>query len=491
MRRRLLPVIAVAIIGSASVVGGYIERVMRPAPDEFGAQERVREDFTEAMSVIEANYAGLLNYEILGKSAMQGMLRPLDPHSAFFTKAEFDDLQTEQRSRFYGIGVTILRIEDRVYVMSASPEGPAHRAGLRYGDAIVGVDGRNSEDWSTDQVIQRVRGEKGEPVELTVSRPGVPPFTVRIVRGEVKLPSVRNAFMVGQNGIGYIALTGGFSKKTTEELTDAIDRLKQEGMRQLILDLRGNPGGLLDEAVRVAEKFLPAGTKIVEVRGREGLMKARTYEAPDDNSPEMVPMVVLIDSRSASASEVVSGALQDHDRAFIVGETSFGKGLVQTVYPLWGGTGLTLTTAKYYTPSGRSIQRDYSNVSFYDYHSNRSDAPVKSRGDALHTDLGRAVYGGGGITPDLEVKAPESNPARQRLFNALFDFVCHLVVGQVPGFREYRVWELQHKARLSAEDIDRYSVNDRLIAEFRRRTSEKPQYNLPDDRFHANLDYIR
>ncbi|HEU4386237.1 MAG TPA: S41 family peptidase, partial [Blastocatellia bacterium] len=404
------------------------------------------------------------------------------------------ELQTEQRSRFYGIGVTIQRIHNRVFVLSANPDGPAAKAGLRYGDAIVAVDGQNAEDWTTDQVMQKVRGDRGEPVQITVERLGAPNLiTARLVRDEVKLPSVRNAFMIGQTGIGYIALTGGFSRKTDDELTEALERLKPEGMRQLVLDLRGNPGGLLDEAVHVAEKFLPAGSTIVEVRGRDTESRARAYQAADDNVPEMMPMVVLVDRRTASASEVVSGALQDHARALIVGENSFGKALVQTIYNLWGGTGLTLTTAKYYTPSGRCIQRDYSDVSVYDYYRKGTSgtAPKGPRGDALRTDLGTAVYGGGGITPDVEVKAPEANAARRSLYTSAFDFTRNLVAGMVPGFREYRVADTQPKPRLSPEDLERYPVNDRLITAFREFISEHPDFRIPDAQLNANLDYVR
>lgn len=492
MKQRVIPVIAVLIVGLASLAGGLWTSMARSSAGGFTVQGLIKQEFTNALSIFESNYAGKLDFEVLGKTSMQGMLRQLDPHSSYFTSSEFEELRSEQRSLYYGIGVTILKVDKSNYVIAANPDGPAQKAGLRYGDAIVAVDGQPAQDWSTDQVIQSVRGEKGESVQLTVARAGMPPFTVKITRGEVKLPSVRNAFILDQNGTGYIALTGGFSRKTDEEVAEALDRLKRDGMRQLVLDLRGNPGGLLDEAVRVAEKFLLPGAKIVEVRGRQGFQQPRTYEVPRDNKPEMIPMVVLIDGRSASASEVVAGALQDHDRALIIGENSFGKGLVQTVYPLWGGTGLTLTTAKYYTPSGRLIQRDYSVISFYDYHLNRGDGEIKAqRGDAVRTDLGRAVYGGGGINPDLEVKSSETNPVRRRLFYALFDFSRHLVNGQLPGFREYRVAEADYKAKLTSDDLDLYPITDKLIAAFRQRLSETPEYNITDDRFNAALDYIK
>lgn len=497
MQRKVLPLVGLLVIAVAAMAGGYYEARLsaRPVASDSGVPENLREDFEEALNMIQDSYAGQADLETLGKYSIQGMLHQLDPHSAFFTKREFDDLQTEQRSRIYGIGVTIVKRYDRVYIITAIPGTPAHRAGLRYGDAIIAVDGQNVEEWSNDQIMHRVRGEKGEEVELTVERAGAPaPITVRIRRDEVKLPSVRNVFMTNPAGTGYIALTGGFSSKTNEELTVAIARLKQEGMRQLILDLRGNPGGLLDQAIEVTKKFLAPGEKILEVRGRDGRFQERVYEVPQDNAPETMPMVILINRGTASASEVVAGALQDHDRAFLVGENSFGKGLVQSVNRVWGGSGLTLTIARYYTPTGRSIQRDYSKVSFYDYYLNRNEdeqgitgAP---RGDGLRTDLGRMVYSGGGITPDIEVKSPENNPTRGKLFYGIFDFTRQLVAGQVGGLRQYRVSDTQHKSKLSEDETARYPINEEVLAAFRQHIASRPQFNVTDEQFNANLSYI-
>ncbi len=272
-----------------------------------------------------------------------------------------------------------------------------------------------------------------------------------------------------------------------------MDRLKREGMRQLILDLRGNPGGLLDQAIYVSRKFLAPGQKIVEVRGREGRLSVNAYHVPEENAPETVPIVVLINRGSASASEIVAGALQDHDRAFIVGENSFGKGLVQGLFHLWGGTGLVLTTARYYTPTGRLIQRNYSNISFYDYYFSRNEdeqgVAEAPRDDALYTtDLGRTVYGGGGIRPDLEVKSP---PINVRLYNGVFDFVRQLVAGQIQKFREYQITETHHKSRLSPEDINRYPITDSLVTAFREYIAAKPEFNVSDERFQSRIDFIR
>ncbi|MCI0485361.1 MAG: S41 family peptidase [Blastocatellia bacterium] len=497
MNRKALLFVVVAVIGASTLTGGYYESTRRNL--DVTDQQRVPGDisleFEEALSTIRESYGGEADLEELGKQSIQGMLNQLDPHSAFFTKEEFDDLQTETRSRIHGIGVTIQKRNDRVYIISVVPDGPAYKAGLRYGDAIVALDGQTAEEWSSEQVMHRVRGELGDPVEITVERAGAPrPITVTIRRGEVKLPSVRNAFMVGQAGIGYIALTGGFSSKTSEELALALAQLKQEGMHNLILDLRGNPGGLLDQAIEVAQMFLPPGLKILDQRGRDGRGE-RTYEVPENNEPETIPMVLIINRQTASASEIVAGALQDHDRAIIVGETSFGKGLVQSVIRLWGGAGLTLTTAKYYTPTGRLIQRDYSRMSFYDYYRNRfggeQAAGGAPRGNALRTDLGREVYEGGGIAPDIEVKSQESSPVRIRLFYGIFDFARELVAGQVAGMRRYRIAETAHKGKLSSEDTDRYPITDDLLSAFRQHIAARPQFNISEEQFAANLSYIR
>jgi carboxyl-terminal processing protease len=494
MRNRALPLLAIAVIALATLAGGYYgsSRPARVTDADSERTDQLADEFKEAISEIQENFAGKVDLELFGKNAILGMLHQLDPHSAFFTKSEFDEVQTEQSSRIYGIGVTIAKRYNNVYILSATPGAPGHRAGLRYGDAIVAIDKQSVEEWTSQQVMHRVRGEKGEPVEITVERAGTPnPITVRVRRDEVKLPSVRNSFIAGQGGTGYIALTGGFSSKTDEELLEALTQLKLEGMRQLILDLRGNPGGLLDEAIKVSTRFLAPGEKILEVRGRDDESSAHNYEVPDNNQPETVPMVVLVDRQTASASEIVAGALQDHDRALIVGEKTFGKGLVQGVFRLWGGTGLVLTTAKYYTPTGRSIQRNYANVSFYDYYLNRTEdqsASASPQGDALRTDLGRTVYGGGGIAPDVEVKAP---PLSSRLFYGIFDFVRQLVAGQMQGLRAYRIAECQYKTKMSPEDISHYPVTDELLTAFRQYVSNKPQFNVSEERITANLNYIR
>jgi carboxyl-terminal processing protease len=500
MSTKVLPLAATIIIVLSAILGGiYQARPSKVSSTSISNTDDVKKGFEEALETVREEYAGDVDVEVLGKASIQEMLHQLDPHSNFFTKEEFDELQTEQQSRIYGIGVTIAKRYDRVYIMSATPGGPGHKAGLRYGDAIVAINGQSTDDWAQDKVLHQVRGERGEPVELTVERPGAAtPITVKIKRDEVKLPTVRTVFMTSQPGTGYIGLTGGFAAKTEEELNAAIVKLKQEGMKQLVLDLRGNPGGLLDQAIEVSKKFLHARQKILEVRGREGRFPTRVFEVPENNEPETMPVVILINGSTASASEVVAGALQDHDRAYIVGETSFGKGLVQSVTRLSYGAGLTLTTQRYYTPTGRLIQRDYSNMSIYDYYyrpkTTAQENTAAPRTNALYTDSGRSVYGGGGITPDVEVKSTETrsfsaNSANGRVFYGVFDFVRQLVNGQIQSLREYTVNQTQYKNRLTQEDINHYAVDEKVLAAYRQYIAGKP-FNITDEQYNEKKNYI-
>jgi len=450
--------------------------------------DEIEKDYNEAVATITSNYSGDIDHEKATQAAIQGMLSTLDPHSAYFPYSEFKKLKEDQDSRFYGIGVTIVQHHDGVYVQSVVEGTPAAKHGLKYGDRIVEVDGKSARDWSSEQVSKNVRGGLGEPVTIKVERAGSEaPLYFTIVRDAVPLPTIRNSYMI-RPGTGYIGLTGGFQRSSDDELSKSMKRLQEQGMRQLVLDLRGNPGGLLDQAIDVASEFLPRDAVVVSVKGRTEYSEPITYKSTGSD-PTTVPLVVLINRNSASASEIVAGAIQDHGRGLIVGETSFGKGLVQRIFQLPFNTGLTLTTARYYTPYGRSLQRDYSSGSIYDYYTRHeptdnqtppagangphnieaplslaSPTPHPHTGPAVQTAAGRVFYGGGGITPDIEVKEPANTPARLRIAEAAFQFTRQLAAGIVPGLESYRIEKVQYGKNAKPTD---FPVTDRVVEAFR------------------------
>jgi carboxyl-terminal processing protease len=304
---------------------------------------------------------------------------------------------------------------------------PAYRAGIRPGDIIIAVDGKQTDNMSTSDVADLLKGPKGTSVKITVLREGSDkPLDFTVIRDEIPRYSVDVHFLI-RPGIGYIHISG-FQETTEKEVRDALDEFGD--IHGLILDLRQNPGGLLSEGVGVADQFLKKGQVIVSHHGRASAEKV--YKATHGNGGKDYPIVVLVNRGTASAAEIVAGAIQDHDRGLIAGETTFGKGLVQTVYPLSENTGLALTTAKYYTPSGRLIQRDYNGVSLYDYYYNDRDNADQAVGnhEVKMTDSGRTVYGGGGITPDVKIPNPKTNRFQDTLLEkyAFFNFAKHYVI---------------------------------------------------------------
>jgi carboxyl-terminal processing protease len=518
MTRRFI-IIGCALILIAAVVGGTIGRSRRfrhTAPANGAAPyteaEDIEKDYNEAIAAIQVEYAGDIDYEKATQAAIQGMLSTLDPHSMYFPYNEFKKLREDQDSQFYGIGVTIVQHRDGVYIQSTVEGTPAGRLGLRYGDRIMEVDGQDARDWTSEQVSKRVRGGKGEPVKLKVERAGAEaPLDFTIIRGAVPLPSIRNAYML-RPGTGYIGLTGGFQTTSDEELREALSKLKTQGMRQVILDMRGNPGGLLNQAIDVASEFLPRGQVVVSVKGRTEYTDPIVYKSTGSD-PEDVPLVVLINRGTASASEIVAGAIQDHDRGLIVGETSFGKGLVQHVFVLPFNTGLTLTTARYYTPFGRSLQRDYSSGSLYDYYTRHDDddtrtgapatgspstkntpspqptsTPHPPNGPAVKTAAGRLLYGGGGITPDIDVKPFAFSPLRNRIVEATFQFTRQLAAGQVPGLDAYKVEKVQYGKSPKATD---FPINDRVLEAFRNFVRTDTASQLTSAQLDEELDFMK
>jgi carboxyl-terminal processing protease len=429
-RRTLLTVIFVILIcGCLGAVFGQ-----RIGSGSQGSDTDVRDSlrsFTQVYDIVEQNYAEPVSADkAIYNGAIPGMLRVLDPHSNFFDPKSYSLLREDQRGKYYGVGMQVGPRSGKVIVILPFPGTPAYRAGIHPGDVIVAVDGKATDNMGTTEVADLLKGPKGTQVRVTIVREGAPkPMDFVVTRDEIPRYSVDVHFLV-KPGIGYMHITQ-FQETTEHEVEQALDEMGD--IKGLILDLRQNPGGLLSEGVGVADKFLAKGAVIVSHHGRSSPEKV--YRAAHGNSGHNYPLVVIVNKGTASAAEIVSGAIQDHDRGLIMGETTFGKGLVQTVYPLSENTGLALTTAKYYTPSGRLIQRDYSNISLYDYYYNHDGADQAPNREVKMTDSGRTVFGGGGITPDVKFPAPKSNHFQDTLLQhyAFFNFAKHYLVSHHPA----------------------------------------------------------
>jgi carboxyl-terminal processing protease len=458
----------------------------------------IERDVAEALTVIQENYieGPKLDYNSVFKSSMTAMLRTLDPHSDYFDAAEYDAFRTEQRSEYFGIGATIGDLTEgeqvNTYIRATFDNAPAHRAGLRFGDQIVEVDGKSMRGKPYPEVRTHLLGPRGSKVAVTVKHADGRIETVQITRDAVPQPSIPEAYMI-RPGVGYVAMTGGFNLTTADEFTAALENLQAQGMKMLVLDLRSNRGGLLIQAVRVANTFLRRGQLIVSQKGRiEG--SSETYKAINE-TPDTTPLVVLVDRYTASAAEIVAGALQDHDRALIVGETSFGKGLVQLPFQVGYGSALLLTIAKYYTPSGRLIQRDYTNAGFYDYYTrggslntNTQQQPQRPAGPESRTDTGRTVYGGGGITPDEMVSPRVPTAAQARLVDPVFAFAMELTSGRASGFDAYKVQRsINFNSDLKATD---FPVTDQVFKAFKEYVASHPAYKLSPAQLDRDRAYI-
>ncbi len=403
--RRSLLLIPVLVLGSA-VIGGFYGPSMSVAAAATSDDDinKSMKAFTKVYSTVEQNFADPINADkSIYKGAIPGMLRTLDPHSNFFDPKDLENLREEQRGHYYGVGMQVVGRNGKTIVVAPFVGSPAYKAGLRPNDVIVSVNDKPTDNLDSTHVADLLKGPKGTPVQIKVAREGTDdPLIFNIVRDEINRKSVPDAFVV-KNNIGYVFLEQ-FNETTSREMEESLKAMDEDSLKGLVLDLRGNPGGLLNEAVAVGDHFLPKGEVVVSHKGRSSA--ERVYTARNGNKGRDYPIVVLVNRNSASAAEIVSGALQDHDRAWVLGDNTFGKGLVQTVYPLVENTGLALTTAKYYTPSGRLIQRDYSNTSFFDYYY-RNNTATRNLADVKSTDSGRVVYGGGGISPDEKYTPPK------------------------------------------------------------------------------------
>jgi len=470
--------VALAFLLAGAILGGLFGNRVR-------ADSRRPEDqlftFGRVLALIEDNYVGEIDSTRMVEDAISGMLRTLDPHSNYLSAETFSEMRDEQRGRFHGLGIQITKrgTDKPLTIIAPIDDTPAFRAGLQSGDVIAGIEGQPTMDLTVQEAVRLLKGDKGTEVTITVERPGVDvSFEVTIERDEIPIESLRLAYML-EPEVGFVRISN-FTSTTADELDRALSGLREQGMTRLILDLRGNPGGLLDQAVRVSERFLPAGRKVVYTRGRipgsnQDFLAKRGVDRIE------IPLVVLVDNSSASASEIVSGAIQDHDRGLVVGETTFGKGLVQRVIPLRDGGALAVTTAKYYTPSGRLIQRDYSDLQ--EYYLTRGDddddtglaaganPEIPDDREIFYTDGGRKVYGGGGVHPDYVVESQRAPMALMRMLreNLIFDFSV-LYVNSHPDMereiatdeeltRAYRAFLSERDHEISDEEFSEHQAS--------------------------------
>ncbi len=495
-------VLLVLVVAVSSLVGGFLggDAAADPGSAVPASRSDFLTNFTEALDIIQQNYVEKVGPDKLVYGSIKGMLRVLDPHSVFFDPKEFTKLREEQHSKYFGLGIKVRPIiRDRGKVVILEPPNigsPAERRGLRVGDVIAKIEGEAIDDWTSDEVVNHLRGPRGTKVNITVERPGIrDPLEFTIERDEIPIITVPYAFEI-KPGIGYVRIDR-FSESTADELRDKLKEMNTGKLSGLILDLRDNPGGLLNQAIEVSDFFVPRGELVVSTKGRvEG--SAKNYRAPSVEKIQ-IPLVVLINRHSASASEIVAGALQDHDRALIVGETSFGKGLVQTVYPLENNTGMALTTAKYYTPSGRLIQRDYSgSITEYYYMDGVSAPPAEdnSNRETKSTDNGRKVYGGGGITPDIIEPMKELNRFEGILVSKdiFFDYARRLTAGQVPGAKEFEVHpqvaQNQWNGGKSNKPAPNLEISEAVLDDFKKFLKEK-NVEFTDEDIRLNVDFIK
>jgi carboxyl-terminal processing protease len=467
---------AAVLVLVCALAGGFLGRGAL-AQDQVEEQYRV---FTSALEAIETHYVGDIESDRLVYSAISGMLQTLDPHSSFMDPRSYAQMRERQEGRYYGLGISINVVDGNITVANVFEGSPAHESGLRRGDVIAIIEGEDTKGWQVERAVSRLRGPKGTTVQIGLRRIGYEdPIVLDVRRDEVHIPTVTAAVMLDAT-TGYIKLGDqGFGENTDQELGRALRDLTQKGMRRLVFDLRENPGGALDQAIKVANRFLRKGELIVYTKGRVANSE-QTYRATEQSDYLDVPMITLVNRRSASASEIVAGALQDHDRSLIVGETTFGKALVQSVYRVAQNAGASITTAKYYTPSGRLIQRpwdgafdEYLLYTLQDQNANKAHRPE----DLKYTDAGRRVYSGGGVEPDFRFDGPTEGFSPTRFLRSVHARNLFAVYAQ----RFSRSGDARIKPSTSSKPRDLgtgFVVTDEMVAEFKKLVQESP---LPFD----------
>jgi carboxyl-terminal processing protease len=496
MRRYRSLSAVVSAIAVFALVGGLLGRRLVAADDKVPDHYKA---FTAALSAIETNYVDKIESDRLVYGAVRGMLSTLDPHSSFYDPREYARMRERQEGHYYGIGIEISAIDNDVIAQKIFEGSPSAKAGMRQGDVLARIGGEDTKTWNctapgdcTERAMKKLRGARGTPVQISLRRRGYKELIpVELVRDEILIPTVPAYFMIDQT-TGYVELRD-FGETTDRDLHRALKSLASQGMRQLLLDIRNNPGGPLDQAIKVVNEFTTRGKMIVYTRGRIA-NSDQDYRATDDGEFTTIPIVMMANRSSASASEIVTGALQDHDRAYVVGETTFGKALVQSVYRISGGAGLALTTAHYYTPSGRLIQRPW-DASFDEYmtYTMRDQDANKphSASDLKRTDAGRPVYSGGGIEPDRRVAGPVEgfNPTRfgRSLWNSNNG-------GEIGNFATR--FDVEGDTRVKQMPTGRktvkpnFVVDDAMVNDFRDQM-KADRIRINEDSFKKDLEYVK
>jgi carboxyl-terminal processing protease len=490
---RFLPVALLAVVLSA-LIGGYYGSVLA-RQDEVTQQYRV---FTAALAAIDREYVEEVPSDRLVYGGVEGMLKTLDPHSSFFDPRQYAQMRERQEGRYYGLGIQIQPIDGDITVMSIFEGSPAFKKGLRRGDIIARIESKDpagkttmldAKGMSSEDAVKLLKGPKGTSVNISIKRRGYDQLIdLQVMRDEVHIVSVRGVFMI-DNETGYLKL-GEFTETSNSEVGAGLEQLVANGMKRLVLDLRDNPGGALDQAIAISNRFLPKGDLIVYTRGRSPNSDQR-YVATEQSEYTHLPIVVLVNRNSASASEIVSGALQDHDRALVVGETTFGKALVQSVYKISEQAGLALTTGRYYTPSGRLIQRpwdgafdEYLTYTLRDQKGARQHNPA----DEKLTDGGRKVYSGGGIEPDKFMAGPVEGFSPSKFGR------------QIWGGAQFQRFADQYMAegdtRLSAANQNKkriakgFVVSDEMLKDFRDHLAAG-RVVIDEEAFKSDLTFIK
>jgi carboxyl-terminal processing protease len=483
-RYRSLSTLAGVVVVCA-VLGGVLGRSSVVAQDQVAEQYKV---FTAALKAVEDVYVGETQSDRLVYGAISGMLSTLDPHSSFMDPKTYAQMRERQEGRYYGLGISIQAAGGDVTVVNVFEGSPAYQRGMRRGDVIAKIENDDTKGWTSDQAVAKLRGPRGTSVAISLRRGGYDKLIdIKVTRDEIHMPTVNAVFMIDAT-TGYVRITD-FGENTDQELGNALASLTKRGMKRLVLDLRTNPGGALDQAIKVSNRFLPRGDLIVSTHGRVQ-NSDQEYRATERSDYLRIPMITLVNRSSASASEIVSGALQDHDRSLIVGETTFGKALVQSVYRVNQNAGAAITTARYYTPSGRLIQRpwdgtfdEYLTYTLREQDANRAHKPE----DMKYTDGGRKVYSGGGVEPDRRFDGPVMGFNPNKLGRALYARNIFDSFAQ----RFSRQGDTRIAAAPNARELAQdFVVTDAMVAEFKEHVT-KTGIKIDEPLWTQDLPFIK